>query len=492
MSEPVVVRVAPSPTGDPHVGTAYVALFNYAYRHKRGGRFILRIDDTDRQRYDAASEERILSELAWLGIDTDENPVIGGPSGPYRQSERTELYRSACAEMIASGAAYRCDCTRERLDEVRAGQRARKEQPRYDGHCRELDVSADRPHVVRLKVPRSGHITFQDGLRDAITIACSTIDDQVLLKSDGYPTYHLATVVDDHAMGVTDVLRAEEWINSTPKHVLLYEAMGWEMPRHYHLPLLRNSDKSKISKRKNHTSLTWYRENGFLPEAMLNFLGLMGFGFGDDREEFDLAEFIEAFEPTRIKTSAPIFDLTKLEWLNGVYIRKADVDALTDRIRAVNPLAAGADRDLIRQIVPLMQERMKRLTEFDDMTAFFHEDSVEVAPESLVPKKRTDTNTAAVLRMAREVVVHIDTREPQSLEAQSLEAAYRTLAEEAGWKPRELFTALRWAITGRKVSPPLLESMCILGRAASIERIDAAIDVLGNPENPNIKGEQTA
>ena len=168
MSEPVVVRVAPSPTGDPHVGTAYVALFNYAYRHKRGGRFILRIDDTDRQRYDAASEERILSELAWLGIDTDENPVIGGPSGPYRQSERTELYRSACAEMIASGAAYRCDCTRERLDEVRAGQRARKEQPRYDGHCRELDVSADRPHVVRLKVPRSGHITFQDGLRDAI------------------------------------------------------------------------------------------------------------------------------------------------------------------------------------------------------------------------------------------------------------------------------------------------------------------------------------
>jgi len=479
MSDPVVVRVAPSPTGDPHVGTAYVALFNYAYRQKRGGRFILRIDDTDRQRYNETSEARILSELEWLGIETDENPVIGGPSAPYRQSERTEHYRRVCDELIAKGAAYRCDCTKERLDEMRAGQRARKEQPRYDGHCRELNLPADRPHVVRLKVPRHGDITFQDGLRDAITISCSTIDDQVLLKTDGHPTYHLATVVDDHEMGVTDILRAEEWINSTPKHVLLYQAMGWEMPRHYHLPLLRNSDKSKISKRKNHTSLNWYRENGFLPEAMLNFLGLMGFGFGDDREEFSLAEFVEAFEPKRIKTSAPIFDLTKLEWLNGVYIRKADPDALTDLIREVNPLAAAADRELVLRIVPLMQERMKRLTEFDAMTAFFHADSVEVPHDSLIPKKRTDTNTAAVLRMARDLVAQAETLAPEPLEV-----ALRALADSSGWKPRELFTALRWAITGSKVSPPLLESMCILGRAASIERIDAAIDVLGDPENP--------
>jgi len=483
MSDPVVVRVAPSPTGDPHVGTAYVALFNYAYRQKRGGRFILRIDDTDRERYNETSEGRILSELAWLGIETDENPIIGGPSGPYRQSERTELYRRVCNELVEKGAAYRCDCTRERLDEVRAGQRARKEQPRYDGHCRELNLSADGPHVVRLKVPRHGEITFQDGLRDAITIACSTIDDQVLLKTDGHPTYHLATVVDDHEMGVTDILRAEEWINSTPKHVLLYEALGWEMPRHFHLPLLRNNDKSKISKRKNHTSLNWYHENGFLPAAMLNFLGLMGFGFGDDREEFSLAEFIEAFEPEKIKTSAPIFDLTKLEWLNGVYIRKTDIDTLTDLIRAVNPLAAAADRDLIKQIVPLMQERMKRLTEFDGMTGFFHVDTVDVPHDSLIPKKRTDTNTAAVLRLAREIVA-----EAEPLETGTLEKALRALADECGWKARELFTSLRWAITGSKVSPPLLESMCILGRATSIERIDAAIDILGNPENPILGG----
>jgi glutamyl-tRNA synthetase len=484
MSDPVVVRVAPSPTGDPHVGTAYVALFNFAYRHKRGGRFILRLDDTDRQRYNPESEARVLSELEWLGLAADEDPVKGGPDGPYRQSERTEIYRKACGELLAKGAAYRCDCTKERLDEVRAGQRARKEQQGYDGHCRDRDVPADRPHVVRLKVPRTGEITFKDGLRDAITIACQTVDDQVLLKTDGFPTYHLATVVDDHEMGVTDVLRAEEWINSTPKHVLIYEALGWEFPRHYHLPLLRNADKSKISKRKNHTSLTWYRDNGFLPQAMVNFLGLMGFGFGDDREEFSLEEFIEAFEPDRIKTSQPIFDLAKLEWLNGVYIRKLDIDELTDRIRAVNPAAAAADRALVRQIVPLMQERMKRLTEFDDMTAFFFVDRVEAPHDSLIPKKKTDTNTAAVLRLAREIVAHAEPLDPETLEA-----ALRALAVESDWKPRELFTALRWAITGRKVSPPLLESMCILGRAESIKRIDAAIDVLGDPENPILGSE---
>ncbi|MEM8884996.1 MAG: glutamate--tRNA ligase [Planctomycetota bacterium] len=481
MSEPVVVRVAPSPTGDPHVGTAYVALFNYAYRRKRGGRFILRIDDTDRSRYDAGSEEQILGTLGWLGIPADEDPEHGGEAGPYRQSERTDLYRAACDELIAMGAAYRCDCTKERLDAVRAEQRKNKQQPRYDGHCRERNVPADSKHVVRLKVPTEGEITFKDGLRDAITIACEQIDDQVLLKSDGYPTYHLATVVDDHKMGVTDILRAEEWINSTPKHVLLYEAFGWPLPRYYHLPLLRNPDKSKISKRKNPTSLLWYRENGFLPEALLNFLGLMGFGFSDDREEFSLEEFVDAFAPEKIKTSQPIFDLTKLEWLNGVYIRKLDTETLVDRLRELNPMAAAADRALVAQIAPLTQERMKRLTEFDELTEFFYVDRVSVSYDDLLPKKRTDTNTAAVLRQARQVIAESDT-----LDVEALEAALRAVAEESDWKARELFTALRWSITGKKISPPLIESMCILGKASCIERIDDAIDVLGNPANPII------
>ena len=482
-ADPVVVRVAPSPTGDPHVGTAYVALFNLAYRRKYGGRFILRIDDTDRERYDAQSEMRILSELAWLGLDADEDPVRGGPCAPYRQSERTPMYRDACDELIARGAAYRCDCSKERLDAVRAEQRAKKQQPRYDGHCRDRDVPADAPHVVRLRTPDEGEITFKDGLRDPITIACSTIDDQVLLKTDGYPTYHLATVVDDHHMGVTDILRAEEWINSTPKHILLYEALGWPAPRYWHLPLLRNPDKSKISKRKNPTSLTWYRENGFLPHALVNFLGLMGFGFGEDVEEFTLDQFIDAFAPEKIKTSQPIFDLQKLEWLNGVYIRKLGTDALAEAIRACNSRAAEADEELVRRIVPLTQERMKRLTEFDELAAFFFVDAVDVDRDSLIPKKRTDTNTAALLRLAREIIAHDDAMDPGALEEK-----LRALADDSGWKARELFTALRWAVTGSKVSPPLLESMQILGKASCIERIDAAIDVLGSPRNPILEG----
>lgn len=478
MPDPVVVRVAPSPTGDPHVGTAYAALFNYALRQKRGGRFILRIDDTDRTRYQADSEGKIRSELAWLGLTFDEGPGIGGDHGPYRQSERLDLYRAAAEELVAKGAAYRCDCTRERLEEVREARRARKEQLGYDGHCRDRDVPADTPHVVRLRVPDEGDTTFQDGLRGAVTIANASVDDQVLIKTDGFPTYHLATVVDDHHMGVTHILRAEDWIYSVPKHVHLYRGFGWDMPLLFHFPLLRNEDKSKISKRKNNTSITWYRENGFLPEAMVNFLALMGWSISGDREEFSIEEFIAAFEPESIKTTSPVFDLKKLEWLNGVYIRKLDDAALAARIVAANPLAAG-DPGLVARILPVVRERLKRLTDFDELCGFFFRDGVDPQYDDLVPKKRTDTNTAAVLRLAREVVAH---REP--LDVEPLEAELRELATRCDWKARELFQSLRFAITGKKVSPPIVESMCALGKASCIERIDAAIDVLGDPENP--------
>ena len=477
--EPVVVRIAPSPTGDPHVGTAYTALFNMALRRKQGGRFILRIDDTDRTRYQADSEAAIQHELRWLGIEWDEGPDVGGDAGPYRQSERTDLYRAAVEELIAKGAAYRCDCTKERLEEMRAEQRKRKQQPRYDGHCREREVSSDATHVVRLKVPLAGQTTWTDELRGAITMQNATVDDQVLLKSDGYPTYHLATVVDDHKMGVTHILRAEEWINSTPKHVLLYEAFGWPLPKFVHLPLLRNSDKSKISKRKNPTSITWYRENGFLPEALRNFLSLMGFSFGDDREEFTLEEFIEAFSLDAIKTGGPVFDQQKLEWLNGVYIRKLGLDELIEHVREQSAAAAAADPALLRRILPLVQERMNRFTEFDELCDFFFVDRVQPPHDDLLPKKRTDTNTAAVLRQARLLV-----RDLPSLDEETLEQKLRDLAEEVEWKARELFMALRVAVTGKKVTPPLIESMCVLGRETCIERIDAAIDVLGSPENP--------
>lgn len=469
----VVVRVAPSPTGDPHVGTAYVSLFNYAFRRKHGGRFILRIDDTDRTRYRADSEAAILRELAWLGLAWDEGPDVGGPSAPYRQSERTELYRNACEELIEKGAAYRCDCTPERLEKVREEQQKRKEQPRYDGHCRERRLPEGPPHVVRLKVPLDGETTFMDGLRGAITIAHKTVDDQVLLKSDGFPTYHLATVVDDHRMGVTHILRAEEWINSTPKHVLLYEAFGWPLPKWYHLPLLRNADRSKISKRKNPTSITWYRESGFLPEALLNFLALMGFSLGEDKEVFSLEEFVNAFEPDAIKTSGPIFDLTKLEWLNGVYIRQLAPAELARRLRAASPLARDADDRKLLATIPLVQERMKKLTEFDELADFLFRDAAPAAPPDLVPKGRTPAETAAMLRRARDVIGRSD------LVPATLEAELRALAEAEGLKAKDLLMALRFAVSGKKVTPPIIESMCVLGREACMARVEAAAARLG-------------
>jgi glutamyl-tRNA synthetase len=471
----VVVRVAPSPTGDPHVGTAYVSLFNYAFRKRQGGRFILRIDDTDRARYQADSEAAILKELRWLGLAWDEGPDVGGPSAPYRQSERTELYRKACDELIAKGAAYRCDCPPERLEEVRKEQQRRKEQPRYDGHCRERRVPPAPPHVVRLKVPLDGETTFRDGLRGAITIAHSTVDDQVLLKSDGYPTYHLATVVDDHAMGITHILRAEEWINSTPKHVLLYRAFGWPLPEWYHLPLLRNADRSKISKRKNPTSITWYRESGFLPEAMLNFLALMGFSLGGDREVFALDEFVQAFSPDAIKTSGPIFDLQKLEWLNGVYIRQLAPAELARRLRAASALARDADEARLLAVVPLVQERMKKLTEFEELADFLFREPAPPAPADLVPKGRTPAETVAMLKRARE------TLGAAPLEAKPLEDALRQLADAHGWKAKDLLMALRFAVSGKKVTPPIIESMCALGREACLARIDAAAALLESP-----------
>jgi glutamyl-tRNA synthetase len=364
---------------------------------------------------------------------------------------------------------------------LREEQRKAKAQPGYDGHCRERDVPADGPHVVRLKVPRGGETTFTDGVRGTITIAHTNVDDQVLLKTDGFPTFHLATVIDDHDMGVTHILRAEEWLSSMPKQIMVYRAFGWEVPVHYHLPLLRNPDKSKISKRKNPTSITWYRENGFLPEALVNFLARMGFSLGEEREEFSLDEFIAAFEPEAINTTSPVFDLTKLEWLNGVYIRNLGRNELARRIAATSRLARGAaDEELVRHIDPLVRERLKRLTDFDELCEFFFVDRVEPPHDDLIPKKRTDTNTAAVLRLARQIIA--GSGDP--LEAERLEAQLRALADESGWKPRELFMSLRYAITGKKVSPPIVESMAVLGKPACIERIDSAIDILGSPENP--------
>src|SRR6266850_1616572 len=340
-ARPVRVRIAPSPTGDPHVGTAYIALFNYVFAKSQGGKLVLRIEDTDQTRARADSEQMIFDALRWVGLSWDEGPDVGGPFAPYRQSERSELYRDHAAILCQRGEAYRCFCTAERLDKVRVQQLAEKKSPGYDRHCRDLDpadgarrAAEGEAHVIRLKVPLSGPIEFTDKLRGVVSRDAREIDDQVLLKSDGLPTYHLANVVDDHLMEITHVIRAEEWISSTQKHVLLYRAFGWHEPEFIHMPLLRNADKSKISKRKHPVSINYYRDIGILPQALLNFLGLMGWSFGGDREKFTLDEMISVFSWDRISLGGPVFDLAKLTWLNEQYLHELSYEQLADALIA--------------------------------------------------------------------------------------------------------------------------------------------------------------
>ena len=502
---PHVVRAAPSPTGDPHVGTAYISLFDYCVAKTTGGRFILRIEDTDRTRYDASSEGKIFEALRWLGLAWDEGPDVGGPHGPYRQSERTEIYRAHADELLAKGAAYRCFCTEARLEELRATQRAMKVPPGYDGFCRRLTreetagkLASGTPHTVRLAVPKEGSTSFHDDLRGDVTFENKGIDDQVLLKSDGFPTYHLANVVDDRLMQVTWVIRAEEWIASTPKHVLLYRAFGWPEPRWMHMPLLRNADKSKISKRKNPTSLIWYRDQGFLPEALLNFLALMGYSHPTGKEIFDLKSMLADFDPTRISTSGPVFDLEKLKWLNGEWIRGLPEEALTARLvahwthRLASPregdagnavLAWAARRDaaalakelpaLVARTTPLVRERIRTLEEYAPLAACFFVDRLPAYPAAdLLAKKRAGPETHAALASARARLAALP-----AWKSAELEAALRALADELAWKPGDLFTPLRTAVTGAKVSPPLFETLEILGRDLSLSRIDAALAI---------------
>ncbi len=476
----VRVRVAPSPTGDPHVGTAYVALFNRCFARQQGGAFVLRIEDTDRARSTPESEVAIFRALRWLGLDWDEGPDVGGPYGPYRQSERSEIYRDHAQILLDRAAAYPCFCTPDRLAALRDEQRRQKlPQLKYDRRCLSLPASevqsrlADgEPHVIRLRVP-DGSTTYEDRLRGPINFNNETIDDQVLLKSDGFPTYHLANVVDDHLMAISHVCRAEEWITSTPKHVLLYNAFGWPQPVWIHMPLLRNKDRSKISKRKNPVSLEWYRDQGYLPEALCNFLALMGFSLGDDREVFSIDEMTAAFSWDRVKTSGPVFDLDKLDWLNGLYIRNLGIQDLADRIAAFDPRAAAAPIELVRRIAPLVRERLKRLADFDAFAGFFFDAELDYDPALLVHKKATPDLVRDALAAAHATLSAIET-----WDVETMEAACRALCESRGWKIGPVFMALRVAVTGRTATPPLFECMEILGQATCLARIQAALSRL--------------
>ncbi|WP_038055898.1 glutamate--tRNA ligase [Thermus amyloliquefaciens] len=467
----VVTRIAPSPTGDPHVGTAYIALFNYVWARKNGGRFLVRIEDTDRARYVPGAEERILAALKWLGIPYDEGPDIGGPRGPYRQSERLPLYQKHAEELLKRGWAYRAFETPEELERIR------KEKGGYDGRARhippeEAEERARRgePHVIRLKVPRPGTTEVRDELRGVVTYDNAEIPDVVLLKSDGYPTYHLANVVDDHLMGVTDVIRAEEWLVSTPIHVLLYRAFGWAVPKFYHMPLLRNPDKTKISKRKSHTSLEWYKAEGFLPEALRNYLALMGFSMPDGREIFTLEELIQAFTWERVSLGGPVFDLEKLRWMNGKYIR--EVLPLEEVAERAKPFleAAGCswpDEAYLHRAVELMRPRFDTLKELPEKAPYlFREDY----PFS----ERAQEKLREGLSLLREARPLLEAQEDWSESA--LEGLLRGFAQERGLKLGQVAQPLRAALTGSLETPGLFEIMALLGKKRTLSRLDRALE----------------
>lgn len=476
---PVRVRIAPSPTGDPHVGTAYIGLLNYVYAKQRGGQFVLRIEDTDRNRFISSSEQMIFDALRWVGLQWDEGPDVGGPHGPYRQSERTEIYREYCQRLLDNGTAYRAFETTEELDAERKAQMAARQPPRYNGASRnytalqvEQAMADGKLFTVRMHVPH-GHegpgvasTTFRDELRGDITFDHDNVDDQVLMKSDGYPTYHLANVVDDHLMGITDVIRAEEWISSTPKHVLLYRAFGWDLPRFWHMPLLRNTDKSKISKRKNPVSLIYYRQAGFLPAAMLNFLGLMGGGMpapteaSKEAEIFSMPQMIEHFRFPKISLGGPVFDLVKLKWLNGEYLRKQTPKQFFAALRAT----IFSD-EYLGAIAPLVQERIETLGQFGDLTDFFFKDEVVPPQEVFLPKKRTLEET---LVFAAEMLPVL---EASDWTTEAIDAALRTLLTVKEWSVKEAYMLLRAVLTGKTASPPLLESLVVFGKARSLDRL---------------------
>ncbi len=462
-------RIAPSPTGSPHIGTAYAALFNYCFAKQNSGDFILRIEDTDRSRFVEGSENEIIESLAWLGLTTDENPLESGKYGPYRQSERLEIYKEYAQKLISDDKAYYCDCSAERLEKVREEQQARKELPHYDRKCRFDPPKNVDKSVVRLSVPDEGSTLVVDKIRGEIEFQNSGIDDQVLLKSDGFPTYHLASVVDDHLMEITHVIRAEEWLSSTPKHVLLYQAFDWELPEFVHLALLRNPDRSKISKRKNPVSLTFYRDEGYLPEALVNFLGLMGWSMPDETEIFTLSQMVKAFTFDRLDVAGPVFDIQKLDWLNGEYIRQLSDEELLNRLKEGK--FTKYTQDQIKKVLPLVKERMKKLSEFDQLVGFFFE-NIEVEKNQFLAKDKKDFEIKEILERTAEAL------KKGNWEEKSIEASIEAVQEKSNWTRGEMFMTLRVVLTGSRTTPPLFTTIEVLGKEMTLERLFKAVKKL--------------
>jgi len=482
----VRVRYAPSPTGYPHVGNIRTALFNWLFARHHGGSFIVRIEDTDVTRKIEGAVEAILEGLRWLGMDWDEGPDVGGEYGPYFQSQRLKLYREAAERLVSQGDAYYCYCSPQRLQEMRAEQVRRKQPPGYDRHCRDLSPGERRRKeaegitpVVRFKTPLEGRTGFSDLIRGEVVFGHNTIDDFVLLKSDGYPTYHLANVVDDHLMEITHVLRAEEWLSSTPRHLLLYQSLGFEPPQFAHLPMILGPDRAKLSKRHGAVSITEYREQGYLPETMVNFLALLGWSLDDRTELLSRQELIDNFSLERVSRTAAIFNMDKLDWMNGVYIRSLTLEDFTQRAfpfldRGLPPeVKRPLSPDYIRQIMPLIQERARTLAEVADLAQFFFVNELDYDASLLIAKNMSQESATKALEVSRQRLKQLE-----SFDAESLEAVLRPLAVELGLKTGQLFGTLRVAVTGRTAAPPLFQTMAVLGKEQCLRRIEAALDRL--------------
>jgi glutamyl-tRNA synthetase len=481
----VRTRIAPSPTGDPHVGTAYVALFNMAFAKSQGGQFLLRIEDTDQVRSTRESEKSILDALRWLGLDWDEGPDNGGDKGPYRQSERSAIYTKHAEQLVESGHAFRCFCSSERLEELRRTQMEGKLALGYDGHC--LHLSADEvarraaqgeAHVVRMQVPREGQCTFNDMLRGEISIDWAQIDLQVLLKADGMPTYHLANVVDDHLMEISHVIRGEEWINSAPKHILLYQYFGWEAPIFCHLPLLRNVDKSKLSKRKNPTSILYYQRMGYLPEALLNYLGRMGWSMPDESEKFTLPEMLEVFDIQRVSLGGPVFDVEKLSWLNGMWIRdNLSDDQLADRLQEW-----AFNRERLKAFLPFARQRMETFSDLAPLGSYLISGMLPISAEDLQSVGMDEEQLIEALQFALWRLESVE-----YWDRDNIFNALKAVADAMGIKLKLFLAPLFIAIAGSSASISVIDSMNLLGADMSRARLRHAINLLGGVGKKKLK-----
>lgn len=472
----VRVRIAPSPTGEPHVGTVYIALFNYLFAKKMGGEFILRIEDTDATRSTREYEEKVLDALKWTGLKWSEGPDVGGPYGPYRQSDRKDMYMPYAEELLQKGHAFRCFCTPERLDQMREAQRAAGKPPKYDGLCLHLKaeevtarMEAGEASVVRMKIPTEGSCDFTDGVYGDVSIPWDSVDMQVLIKADGMPTYHMANVIDDHLMKITHVARGEEWLASVPKHILLYRYFGWDQPTFMHLSLMRNADKSKLSKRKNPTSISYYSALGYLPEALMNFLGLFFIQIAEGEELLTMEELAEKFDPEALSKAGAIFDIQKLDWLNGRWLReKLNEDDFLARI-----LEWASENNRLSEGLKLAQSRISKLSELPQLAGFLLAGDVGLTPASFAGLKTKPEETLQIIEQ-----VAADLEKMPDWNVESIEAELRAVADRLEKKLRVVTPPLFVAVSGSQRSLPLFDSMALLGRSVVRQRLKVAVTVV--------------